>query len=366
MTLPATVNTSNADAGTDSPAVFRSDVLDLINKFNQLLSHIPAELPTKAELLAQALNKGTTAGTSTAYTLSPAQAISSYAAGQSFWVTFHAASGGSPTLRISGIATTLELVRYTSTGGLVAIGLNELPLGFSSRVTLLSSTQALVEDLPPMNITSDAAGNVGFGVTPSAWGNSGPGQKAIQSLSWAVSNDVNSHYQTNNAYYSATNWTYIASKFATRYDQDSASGAHKWYTAPSGTAGSSIAFTQAMELTNAGQLQTLTTGGAALMDAYACRAWVNFNGTGTVAIRASGNVSSITDTGPGEYTVNFTNPMVDTNYSLVGTTEPAAVAADVVGINPAVAPTVSSVSVITHRGGSGNVDTPRVMLCVFR
>jgi len=49
---------------------------------------------------------------------------------------------------------------------------------------------------------------------------------------------------------------------------------------------------------------------------YAARAWVNFNGTGTVAIRASGNVSSITDNGTGDYTVNFTNAMTDVNYSV--------------------------------------------------
>jgi len=52
---------------------------------------------------------------------------------------------------------------------------------------------------------------------------------------------------------------------------------------------------------------------------YACRAWVNFNGTGTVAIRASGNVSSITDNGVGDYTVNFTTAMPDNNYSFNGT-----------------------------------------------
>ena len=48
--------------------------------------------------------------------------------------------------------------------------------------------------------------------------------------------------------------------------------------------------------------------------AYGCRAWVNFNGTGTVAIRDSANVSSITDNGTGTYTVNFTNAMPDVNY----------------------------------------------------
>jgi hypothetical protein len=51
---------------------------------------------------------------------------------------------------------------------------------------------------------------------------------------------------------------------------------------------------------------------------YACRAWVNFNGTGTVAIRASGNVSSITDNGTGRYTINLTTSMTDANYAIVG------------------------------------------------
>ena len=51
---------------------------------------------------------------------------------------------------------------------------------------------------------------------------------------------------------------------------------------------------------------------------YAARAWVNFNGIGTVAINASGNVSSITDNGVGNYTVNFTTAMPDGNYSIGG------------------------------------------------
>jgi len=55
---------------------------------------------------------------------------------------------------------------------------------------------------------------------------------------------------------------------------------------------------------------------------FACRAWVNFNGTGTVAIRASGNVSSITDSGTGNYTVNFTTAMQDANYAVAGLQQP--------------------------------------------
>ena len=48
---------------------------------------------------------------------------------------------------------------------------------------------------------------------------------------------------------------------------------------------------------------------------YKCRAWVNFNGTGTVGIRASGNVSSVTDNGVGSYGVNLITAMPDTNYA---------------------------------------------------
>jgi len=58
------------------------------------------------------------------------------------------------------------------------------------------------------------------------------------------------------------------------------------------------------------------SGYGSVATAFGCRAWVNFNGTGTVAIRGSGNVSSITDGGTGSYTVNFTTSMPDANYSV--------------------------------------------------
>lgn len=49
---------------------------------------------------------------------------------------------------------------------------------------------------------------------------------------------------------------------------------------------------------------------------YPCRAWINFNGTGTVAIRDDDNFSSVTDGGTGYYTVSFTNNMPTANYSI--------------------------------------------------
>ena len=81
---------------------------------------------------------------------------------------------------------------------------------------------------------------------------------------------------------------------------------------------------------NIDSAQFATVSGTAPI--YPCRAWVNFNGNGTVAIRASGNVSSITDNGTGDYTVNFTTAMPDANYgyALSG----SQVGANISNINP--------------------------------
>jgi hypothetical protein len=85
-------------------------------------------------------------------------------------------------------------------------------------------------------------------------------------------------------------------------------------------AADTIAFSEGgvevMRLDSSANLQ-FNSGYGSVATAYACRAWVNFNGTGTVAIRASGNVTSITDNGTGDYTVNFTTAMTDANYSPV-------------------------------------------------
>jgi hypothetical protein len=69
-----------------------------------------------------------------------------------------------------------------------------------------------------------------------------------------------------------------------------------------------------MRLDASGNL-LFNSGYGSVATAYGCRAWVNFNGTGTVAIRGSGNVSSITDNGTGDYTVNFATAMPDANYA---------------------------------------------------
>lgn len=98
----------------------------------------------------------TTAGTSTAYTITPNPAITAYAIGQSFVVNFNAASGTSPTLQISGIVTPPNLVRENYDGTFSNISANEIPINHRSRITLISTTQALVEKLPTVPFLSSA------------------------------------------------------------------------------------------------------------------------------------------------------------------------------------------------------------------
>lgn len=113
-----------------------------------------------------------------------------------------------------------------------------------------------------------------------------------------------------------------------------------------------------------------------------CRAWVNFNGTSTVAIRASFNVSSITDNGTGKYTINFTTAMPDANYTFVGTVsntsdgwvnETAGSARGSSGLeqNGTAQPTASALVIDTRYGSSaaadGSVaDFSAVSVAIFR
>jgi hypothetical protein len=94
-----------------------------------------------------------------------------------------------------------------------------------------------------------------------------------------------------------------------------------------GTTGLTIDASQNVTLPNAITLTggvagdfKMNSGYGSVATAYGCRAWVNFNGTGTPAIRASGNVSSITDNGTGSYTVNLTTAMPDANGAVLAIT----------------------------------------------
>ena len=114
------------------------------------------------------------------------------------------------------------------------------------------------------------------------------------------------------------------------------------------------------------KVDTIKTTGN--VEVYTCKAWVNFNGTGTVAIRGSGNVASITDNGAGDYTINFTNAITDANYAVSGSakesdsgTTDALFKIDEIGSNPA----AGSVRINTG-GASTSFDCNTVMASIFR
>jgi len=120
---------------------------------------------------------------------------------------------------------------------------------------------------------------------------------------------------------------------------------------------------------------TVSTSSANVIQGSA-KAWVNFNGTGTVAIRASYNVSSITDNGTGDYTVNFTNAFADASYSISasssiasdGTFTVPVTQTKSVGGNAIVAPTTSAVRLTTqgNGGSAGARDAEYVNVSIFR
>jgi hypothetical protein len=93
---------------------------------------------------------------------------------------------------------------------------------------------------------------------------------------------------------------------------------------------------------------------------------VNFNGTGTVAIRASGNVSSITDNGTGNYTANFTNAMPDANYSTVASGGNGSGANKATFDVPIATPTISAVRVAGSDYAGTLTDYAYVYVAVFR
>jgi hypothetical protein len=107
---------------------------------------------------------------------------------------------------------------------------------------------------------------------------------------------------------------------------------------------------------------TALTTASGSAPSYSARAWVNFNGTGTVAIRASGNVSSITDNGTGNYTINFTTAMPDANYCVEISSY---FATAVNSINTVETSTTTSSSFI-HGENNAVADSSTLCVAIFR
>lgn len=117
-------------------------------------------------------------------------------------------------------------------------------------------------------------------------------------------------------------------------------------------------------ISNAAGTSTVPT---ATVVSGSAKAWVNFNGTGTVAIRASFNVSSITDNGTGDYTINFTTAISDANYNFVGMEDPVSNGGNgLIQKHYDHAPTTTALRIRSVNPGTGFFDTAFACVSVFR
>jgi hypothetical protein len=134
-------------------------------------------------------------------------------------------------------------------------------------------------------------------------------------------------------------------------------------------AADTIAFSEGgverMRIDSSGNLR-FNSGYGSVATAYGCRAWVNFNGTGTVAIRASGNVSSITDNGTGDYTVNFATAMADADYSVNATGRISGSNGLIVNNENSSPQTTSATSVLSINAANNLADAIMVSVVIFR
>ena len=187
------------------------------------------------------------------------------------------------------IATTLSVTGATNLGALTTTG-NTI-LGDASTDTLNVGNGGLVKD---------ASGNVGIGTAS-------PTERlgVLSALTGTTTgSNVVGRFQSNGSGYDCNIAMGDNVNASTRLGY--LSGAMYFWTNGAEQA----------RITTAGLLQ-FNSGYGSVATAYGCRAWVNFNGTGTVAIRGSRNVSSITDDGPGNYLVNFTTAMPDADYAAI-------------------------------------------------
>jgi hypothetical protein len=165
----------------------------------------------------------------------------------------------------------------------------------------------------------DSAGNMGLGVTPSAWGSTYRMQQIGLTASIGGRTAASQAYLSANWYTDGTNNRYITSAAATQYQQDA--GVHYWFTAASGTAGNTISFTQAMTLDASGNLGIGTTSPAYPLDVVAnSNAW-----TGNLRGRSADNIGYL----------RFSSNNNATTYAAIGTPSANTLGFDVNGVERA-------------------------------
>jgi hypothetical protein len=201
-----------------------------------------------------------------------------------------ASSGSALTFDGTNLATTgtASATKLIPTGGTATGNGMYLP----SANTLGFSTNGV------LGMSLDASGNLGLGVTPSAWGSG----KAIElgqvtgNALWGLG--INSLYLTSNARWNGSNYVYTNNGAANLHGAGTGNGSFTWYTAPSGTAGNTITFTQAMTLNASGNLGIGTTSPGAKLDVVgSARATgelrSNHGATNAVSFVSAGSVGNL-------------------------------------------------------------------------
>jgi hypothetical protein len=184
------------------------------------------------------------------------------------------------------------------------------------RTDVGTSIRFITGTTPTERMRLDSSGNLGLGVTPSAWS----AITAMQVKGAALGSTGNEMYLYANAYYaSGTAWTYKNSAAAFGYEQN---GGHKWFTAASGTAGNAITFTQAMTLDASGNLGVGTTSPSYKLDVNgAARSDSWLGRSNTSAPTADAFIYRPADNTLGFGTANTERARIDSSGNLlVGTT----------------------------------------------
>jgi len=206
-----------------------------------------------------------------------------------------ASTGAFTTLSATGVATfsagTAALPAITTTGD------TNTGIFFPAADTVGVSTGG------SERLRVDSSGNVGIGVTPSAWALSG--QKVLQVLNASLNGYTTDEATVaGNAYHNGSGWRYIATNFAEQYSMSG--GGHQWYTAPSGTAGNAITFTERMRIDSSGKV-----------------------GIGTTSLGSKLNIAGTT-AGSAPY-ITFTSAFATASYFGVATQSNDIVTGDVLG-----------------------------------